>query len=816
MFKHGFRAEYYEANSHSLLPMSTHRGFAKPLRFMIGLAVVLGLTWSFVHSSRAIPFPNPPTAVSVAPGISNLINEINASNVTNVIVQIQLDGTGTGGSVNVTLTDTVHNANGFTTVLANAFNAVVNVNAITLSDGPISLIASYTNNSFITSAPANGSATKSTAPPASEGATSQRSQRMREDEARQQEEYEGLIPPDFFQPGSEPFTGNIPLGGGNTSSGDTVVQRQGGSPNPPPTVPIEITDLSLHSTNPIVIGLRQFVPQDVIGNPLEESILRLYGIGVLNPLKIEFRPDDHLSRVELLKVVLLAFGIHPDPTRALSPFSDVDHGSWYGPLVDEAYARGIMKGYGDGEARPGQFVTKGEARLILERASHLNRDLFKLSKADTSHDDELITRGEMAQMTVSTHDELTDAPCDCDAEKAAWEDAEKAAKAAQDAADKAASDAKTANDAADQAAKDSKAAQDKVDELSKFFDDSSSVTGPDGEKITTGDLELLREVNRGVYNDWKSGKTSAADASKAWGANNKDKLNELRAKKKAELDAAKKAADDAKAKADKAKKDAADAAAKAKDAQKKADDAKAKADAAKAAYDDCLKKCKLLMEEQAAKRAQEEAAAAAAAAAKKQQEDDARRAAETKAQQEAAAKKLGGATSAGGGGGRSTTSGGGGGDTVAKPGPCQQKFSEAVKARAQQILDARGTAPEAPPPGQTAADLAGAVGDAIGGAAAAIAEGGGNAAAGLAAGWSGITFAYGLWVNYVGNAIQAAGERIIVNRRICEYVSVTTDDGCGHVTFTGQTVYYERSPDGKLHVLVMGPGDKVVAGECAG
>jgi hypothetical protein len=145
-------------------------------------------------------------------------------------------------------------------------------------------------------------------------------------------------------------------------------------------------------------------------------------------------------------------------------------------------------------------------------------------------------------------------------------------------------------------------------------------------------------------------------------------------------------------------------------------------------------------------------------------------------------------------------------------GPCKPKFTAAVKARAAQV-EARGGVSK--PPGETAVNVATTVLDALGGAAGAVAEGGSNAAAGLAAGASLMFAAYGLWVDYVGSSIKAAGQRI-VSKRICQIISTTTDDGCGHITSSGQTVYYERTPDGKLHVLVMGPGDSVVPGECEG
>lgn len=77
------------------------------------------------------------------------------------------------------------------------------------------------------------------------------------------------IPANFFGPGSDPFTGNIQLGGlpipivpplvPGAGHVDTVVRRGGTTPgftcgSPPETVPIEILSLSLTSCSPIIIS----------------------------------------------------------------------------------------------------------------------------------------------------------------------------------------------------------------------------------------------------------------------------------------------------------------------------------------------------------------------------------------------------------------------------------------------------------------------------------------------------------------------------------------------------------------------------------
>lgn len=64
------------------------------------------------------------------------------------------------------------------------------------------------------------------------------------------------IPPDFFAPGSEPFSGVIMLGGRDPSA-DTIVRRFDAMllDGPPETIPIEIVSLNLVSCQPITVTI---------------------------------------------------------------------------------------------------------------------------------------------------------------------------------------------------------------------------------------------------------------------------------------------------------------------------------------------------------------------------------------------------------------------------------------------------------------------------------------------------------------------------------------------------------------------------------
>lgn len=65
------------------------------------------------------------------------------------------------------------------------------------------------------------------------------------------------LPASFFEPGSEPFNGQVELGGGQTNTSDTIIERMDRQTllldGPPETLPIELISLSLVSCEPIPV-----------------------------------------------------------------------------------------------------------------------------------------------------------------------------------------------------------------------------------------------------------------------------------------------------------------------------------------------------------------------------------------------------------------------------------------------------------------------------------------------------------------------------------------------------------------------------------
>ena len=92
--------------------------------------------------------------------------------------------------------------------------------------------------------------------------------------------YQPVIPPGFFGPGSDPFSGNISFSGDpigpSSGTADTLIQRMGQLDLFPPypvqdTVPIELVALNLVSVNPIVVTYNGGMTPEPWDVRLEES-----------------------------------------------------------------------------------------------------------------------------------------------------------------------------------------------------------------------------------------------------------------------------------------------------------------------------------------------------------------------------------------------------------------------------------------------------------------------------------------------------------------------------------------------------------------
>ena len=112
---------------------------------------------------------------------------------------------------------------------------------------------------------------------------------------------------------------------------------------------------------------------DTQGHWAETYINQLYEAEVVSG-KSEgvFDPNGLITRAELTKVAILAFGHSINPSPSEHPFQDVPLNSWYAPYVEEAKRLGFVSGYDSGGFGPNDYVTRAAALKILLGASGLN------------------------------------------------------------------------------------------------------------------------------------------------------------------------------------------------------------------------------------------------------------------------------------------------------------------------------------------------------------------------------------------------------------------------------------------------------------
>ncbi len=81
-----------------------------------------------------------------------------------------------------------------------------------------------------------------------------------------------------------------------------------------------------------------------------------------------FRPKNQITREELVKVIVSAFGIEISENADVSAFSDADKITWSAPYIAAAVKSEIIKGYADGSVKPQSSVTRIEAITMFARA----------------------------------------------------------------------------------------------------------------------------------------------------------------------------------------------------------------------------------------------------------------------------------------------------------------------------------------------------------------------------------------------------------------------------------------------------------------
>ncbi|MDD4351357.1 MAG: S-layer homology domain-containing protein [Candidatus Gracilibacteria bacterium] len=87
-----------------------------------------------------------------------------------------------------------------------------------------------------------------------------------------------------------------------------------------------------------------------------------------------FRPDNPVSRVEALKIAMLASQKNVRNLEGDVNFPDVPTDAWYAPYIERAQNDGIIKGFSDGFFYPDQKITYMEALKIIMKLNGILED----------------------------------------------------------------------------------------------------------------------------------------------------------------------------------------------------------------------------------------------------------------------------------------------------------------------------------------------------------------------------------------------------------------------------------------------------------
>jgi len=180
-------------------------------------------------------------------------------------------------------------------------------------------------------------------------------------------------------------TNNVPAGQECNVYGCTNGYYGTGNGNPLPTnnVPAgqECNVYGCNGTPGVSACSNRLYPRDIDGHWAEIYIRRLYDLCIVEGYGDgTYRPNQDVSRAELVKMALYAAGIAPNTVcydaDCGSPFNDLD--MWQGRWIRSAWDRGIVQGYGDNTFRPNQDMTRAEATKVILSA-------FGYSQLSTDH-----------------------------------------------------------------------------------------------------------------------------------------------------------------------------------------------------------------------------------------------------------------------------------------------------------------------------------------------------------------------------------------------------------------------------------------------
>lgn len=118
-------------------------------------------------------------------------------------------------------------------------------------------------------------------------------------------------------------------------------------------------------------GVSGFV--DTIGHWGQDYINTLYSWGAINGKSPTiFDPNANITRAEAIKIALLVKGSEIPSAISVSPFPDVVTSAWYAPFIQVGKKLAIIGGFSDGTYGPNKPVSRVEALKILLLAANID------------------------------------------------------------------------------------------------------------------------------------------------------------------------------------------------------------------------------------------------------------------------------------------------------------------------------------------------------------------------------------------------------------------------------------------------------------
>ncbi len=130
---------------------------------------------------------------------------------------------------------------------------------------------------------------------------------------------------------------------------------------------IDSEDVDLYTSAQIFFG-------DTEGHWAISYINQLYQEGVVSGKSDGiFAPNGLITRAELTKIAMLAFGYSVNTSVDEHPFQDVPKNSWFAPYIEEALRVNVITGYPSGGFGPNDFITRAAALKIVLSAAGFDK-----------------------------------------------------------------------------------------------------------------------------------------------------------------------------------------------------------------------------------------------------------------------------------------------------------------------------------------------------------------------------------------------------------------------------------------------------------